>query len=378
MKVIVFYASFGGGHFSAASSIKQYIEANYNGAEVIAVDFLRDANRGINKISTGVYKEVSTKVPKLWGKVYNASDDGFFSKTTPTIFKQLSLSTNKLIQKFNPDYIFSTHAFSSQAIAYLKKKNKTNAKLATVITDFHSHKQWEVGHQYTDYFFVAHEQMRQSLINNGIDPNKVFVTGIPLSTKFLQNFNKEEIKKSFDLDINKKTILFFGGGQQGLATSKVLRIFENFIDSLGDQYQLIAISGKNQKVEKNFREIVMEHGQEDNVQVYGFSNEVAELMAVSDLVVTKPGGLTVSESLASGLPIFMINPIPGQEVQNTEFLEENGVGVLLEKSTATKKAISEILSSTKMLNQFKINAKLLAKRNSTRDIVETVIGKPTK
>ena len=370
MKILIFYAAYGGGHLSAAKSIKQYIDDHYKDAETEMVDCIKYINKDIDKLTTLAYKEMAKNAPWAWGKIYNQSQHGAMAHISNGANKLMSIKLHKLFDEFNPDIVISTHPFGSQMTAYLKRKGKTNCILASVMTDFASHDQWLVGNEQIDYFFVSHEGMKKDISKKGIDESKIFATGIPLSNRFLKHFNREEIKKSFDLDLNKKTILFFGGGEFGLGKSATINILNAFINDLGNEYQLIAISGKNEKMRHAFEETV---GNNPNVQVYGYTNEVPELMSISDLVVTKPGGLTISESLASGLPIVIINPIPGQEVENAEFLERAGVAVWIRKTEKPDEVVSDLLSNPKQIEHMKIRSKLMAKRYSTRNICKKLL-----
>ena len=313
---------------------------------------------------------MAKKAPWAWGEIYNHSQKGTMSHISNGANKLMSFKLNKLFEEYNPDIVISTHPFGSQMTAYLKSKGKTNCVLASVMTDFASHDQWLVGHEFIDHFFVSHDGMKKDIITKGIPASKIHATGIPLSNRFLEHFNKKDIKLSFDLKLEKKTILFFGGGEFGLGKDKTLKILKAFIDNIGDEYEIIAISGKNPKMQEKFEELV---GDNPNVQVYGYTNEVPELMSISDLVVTKPGGLTITESLASGLPIVIINPIPGQEVENAEFLEKKGVAVWIRKAENPGQAVSELLSNPEQLRHMKIRSKLMAKKHSTADICKILI-----
>ena len=371
MKILIFYAAYGGGHLSAARSIKQYIDENYEDVETELVDCVKYINKGLDKITTLAYQEMAKKAPWAWGEIYNHSQKGTMSHISNSANKVMALKLNKLFDEYQPDIVISTHPFGSQMTAFLKSKGKTNCILASVMTDFASHDQWLVGHEYIDYIFVSHDGMKKEIISKGVKASKVHATGIPLSNRFLQHFNRKEIKSSFDLDINKKTILFFGGGEFGLGKDKTLKILKAFIDNIKDEYQIIAISGKNVKMQEKFEALV---GDNPNVQVYGYTNEVPELMSISDLVVTKPGGLTITESLASGLPIVVINPIPGQEVENAEFLERKGVAVWIRKTEDPEQAVSELLSNPEQITHMKIRSKLMAKKHSTEDICKIILG----
>ena len=210
------------------------------------------------------------------------------------------------------------------------------------------------------------------IIDKNINKSKVFVTGIPISNRFLQKYSKQEIMAQYQLDENKKTILFFGGGEFGLGKTRTFQIFESFLKCTLP-IQIIAIAGKNKKMKITFEEIVKKYNKQNTVKILGFTNQVPELMAISDLVVTKPGGLTTSESLASNLPMVVINPIPGQEKENAEFLEENEIAVWIKKSDDNDKIINDLLSNESKLNQMKKNTNILAKPNSTAEICNILL-----
>lgn len=373
-KILIFYASYGGGHLSAANSIKQYIDENFPDFETNLVDCMLYVNKPINKITTSVYKQMAKRFPWAWGEVYNHSQKGPIAHISSTANNLMAKKLLKLIKEYQPDIVISTHPFGSQMVSYLKRKALTDCKLATIMTDFAPHDQWLVGKEQVDYFFVSHEKMRQELIDAAnIPENKVFATGIPLSNRFLKHYNKTEIMNSLGLNPEKKVILFFGGGEFGLGRETTINILKAFINNV-TEHQIVAISGKNEKMNKEFNKLVHEEHVENIVKVLRFTKQVPELMSISDLVVTKPGGLTTTESLASGLPIIIINPIPGQEEENAEFLENAGVAVWLRKHDDFNTVISDLLVDTKKLHKMKVNTKLLAKKNSTKDICTIVLS----
>lgn len=228
------------------------------------------------------------------------------------------------------------------------------------------------GHENTDYFFVAHDKMKEYLISKNIPENKVFATGIPISSRFLKEYNKKDILNEFELQENKKTILFFGGGEFGLGKTRTVQIFEDLVKNF-DDVQVIAIAGKNPKMKMAFEEIVSNYNKQNNIKILEYTNKVPELMYISDLVISKPGGLTTSESLASGLPMVIINPIPGQEEENAEFLESKNIGIWIRKHDSSYEILEFLLSNPDKLEQMKINTRLLAKKYSTQDICKIIL-----
>lgn len=371
-KVLIFYASYGGGHLSAANAIKQCIDENFSDFETKLTDCMLYVNKPINQITTTAYKEMAKKFPWAWGEVYSHSQKGPIAHISSTANNLLARKLLKLLREYKPDIVISTHPFGSQMVSYLKRKALVECKLATIMTDFAPHEQWLVGKEQVDYFFVSHEKMRQELINDNVPEDKVFATGIPLSNRFLMHYNKIDIMNSLGLNPDKKVILFFGGGEFGLGREQTLKILKAFITH-STHHQIVAISGKNEKMKDAFDKLVKEEHAQDIVKVLSYTNQVPELMSISDLVVTKPGGLTSTESLASGLPMVIINPIPGQEEENATFLENSGVAIWLKKNDDFDTVISNLLADEQKLHQMKVNTKLLAKKNSTKDICNIVL-----
>lgn len=370
-KVLIFYASYGGGHLSAAKSIKEYIDSNYTDVTTEMIDCVKYVNKALDKVTTAAYREMAKKAPWAWEKVYYQSQNGFLSKVSTDSNKIMAIKMAKLFREFNPDIVISTHPFGSQMTSYLKKKNKTNCKLATIMTDFAPHEQWIIGKEYVDYFFVSNESMKEFIEQDESQKGKVFVTGIPISNKFLKNYNRDEIFKLFDLKPNKKTILFFGGGEYGLGKEKTVAILNTLADYTN--IQVVAIAGKNEKMKKEFEEIVKNKNKGDSIKVLPFTDKVPELMHISNLVITKPGGLTVSESLACGLPLVVINPIPGQEEENALFLENSGCAIWIRKDSNPKDILDNILNNDEKLLDMKNHSMQLGKKNSTKDICTTIL-----
>ncbi len=372
-KIIIFYASYGGGHLSAAKSILKYFESNVPSAEVEMIDCIKYVNKPIERMTTAAYREMAKKAPKLWGKVYSGSEKGVLSRISKDSNKLFSNKLNKLLQNKNPDIVISTHPFSSQMVSYLKKKGKVNCVLATIMTDFAMHKQWLIGHENTDFFFVSNENMKNDIVNYGVCASKIYVTGIPMSSRFCESFDREKICEDFKLDSNKKVILFFGGGEFGLGKDKTVQVLKVLLNKLPN-CQIVAISGKNEKMKESFEQLVIECKAQDRAIILGFTDKVPELMSISSAVVTKPGGLTTTESLASGLPMLIINPIPGQEEENALFLEKNGAGIWLKQNEETENIIVQLFNDENKLQKMSECAKLLARPNSTENICKIVLG----
>lgn len=372
-KILIFYGSYGGGHLSAAKSIRDYIEKNYSDSQVELVDCVEYVNKLFNKLTTKAYKDFSKNARWIWKHLYYDSESGSLSRICNTINRLMAIKLNRLIQEFQPDLIISTHPFSSQMCAILKEKGKLNCKVATILTDYAPHNQWLVKSEFIDYYFVAQQGMVDDLVSRGVNKDKIHVTGIPLSSRFLQSYNKQKILEDYGLTSDKNTILFFAGGEFGFGNDKTFNRLKAIIDNLPN-LQVVAVTGRNEKMKERFDELVKTTRTESNIKILSFTNQVPELMSVSDLVITKPGGLTTTESLASGLPLIIIDPLPGQEEENAEFIENSGAGIWVKDSDNIETILLNIFNNPDKLENMKSKARLIAKKNSTQNIVETLLG----
>lgn len=370
-KILILYAKYGGGHLSAANSLYDYIKNNYSDVEVETLDCVEYVTPFLSKISTDAYKFIARKANGIWRNIYYNSPKGFWFKLSDISKKYLANHLLKKFNEFTPDIVISVHPFGSQVTAYLKEQGKINCKLATVFTDFTTHFQWLIGKEFNDYFFVSNENMKKELLDLNIPEEKINITGIPISSKFTQNINSKTIYEELHLDSNLKTILFFGGGEFGLGQTITFKVFNELLNYM-DNYQIIAISGRNKKMYNKFLEY-KEKINNNNIHIIEYSNKVPELMHISNLVVTKPGGLTSSESLASNLPMIIINPIPGQEEENAKFFVNCGAAVWLKENDNISDTLKDILLNENTLNEMSENSAKIAHKYATVEICNKLI-----
>ena len=375
MNILLFYASYGSGHLSAATAIEQYIRENYPDAKTLKIDCVEYINKSINKISTSAYKSIILKTPVLWGQVYKLLKNDTILDITQFSNRFMAKKIFTLFEDFEPDLVISCHPLGGQITSFLKSHKKTNCKLATVMTDFASHKQWLIGKDYTDYFFVSNIEMKTSLISEGIYPNKIYVSGIPISPNFYKNYNKENIYKSLNIEKNKKNIIFFGGGSLGLSSSSNIQaILTSLLQATDESYQIIIISGKNQKLYNDFQKTINNTYHKSQIKLIDFTTELPELLPITSFVITKPGGLTITECISTNVPIIIINPIPGQEKENAQYIADNKMGIWIKATKPTSEYFQEIFNDTKLIEEIKENQKKYSHINSTKNICDILIN----
>lgn len=395
MKVVILSASTGGGHMSAANALKDYI--NSNGSEAVVIDAIEYISPLLNKTVTEVYEYVATKNPILWKMMYKSSNK---KSVNSIIGKTNSLISNKLIpllESHNPDVIVTTHPFTTEMISKLKKHKKTDIPLICIMTDYAPHRTWI--NPYVDAYIVANENMITPMIKMDVESDKIFPFGIPVDDAFFNTQNREELIKELNLKSNIPTILIMAGS---CGLTNIEKIY-NELQSIKQDFQIIIITGKNKKLYENMQNVISgkktgirnrilakisEKAPElkrmrfikryqnqaennkypKNTQLIYFTDEVEKYMSVSDLILTKPGGLTVSEALACNLPMALYDAIPGQEEENANFLVSNNMAVKLNSSDDISKTVSDLISDPEKLRAMKYNCTNFDKSDSLKNI----------
>jgi len=366
MKVLILYVSVGTGHMKAAEALKESIEKQFNGWSVDVLDTLKYINPIIDKVIVSSYLGTLKRSPKLYSMLYTASGTGTgIYDMSKALNKLLAYRLKGLIKDYEPSAIVCTHPFPMQMLSSLKEKNKLNIPTVAILTDYVVHSLWlDSG---MDAFVVANEIMKTEMINRGIPSNIIFPYGIPVSPKFLTAVDRKSLLSELGL-ANKFTVLVMGGGM-GFGN------IENTMASLLDcdiDIQIIAVTGTNQKLKSHLEESAKNSSKK--VLILSYTDRINELMDISDLLITKPGGMTVSEALVKGLPIFIISPIPGQEEGNASFLIRSGVASKIDNSSQLVEVLSQVANDPVTLNTMRQNSKFLGKPHSSADIA-TLLGR---
>lgn len=372
MKVLLLYAKVGNGHLKAAESIKSALESLEPNIEIDYEDGLEYSSALTNKLIVKGYASLARSAPKLYGTMYTRSDKESINtvgEINKMVNKALTIRLKKMLRKKKPDIIVSTHPFVSHMCAYLKRKGKTNAKIVSIVTDYGIHNMWLEENKYIDRLMVATSEMKSDCIRRyNVPEEKIIVTGIPVSPRFSMEYNKEEILSKLGLEMGKTTLLFFAGGGLGLGKSE--GIFAELINSRYD-FQIIVVTGKNEKQKTRFSNLASKCNK--NIVVLGYTDKVPELMAASDFVITKPGGLTSTECLAMKKPMIIINPIPGQEEQNSIYFTNNGTALRTYKNEPIEHVLDIAVNNKQRVKQLEEMCAVIGKPNSSLDVAHEII-----
>lgn len=361
MNILILSASTGGGHMRASRAIENYMDEYGKDANVKIVDSILYINPILNKTVTSGYVYLATKTPKIYGKIYELTNKE--ERWISFVSRLNYLFANKLlplIDEFKPDVIITTHPFPTEMVSILKAKELINIPLVCIMTDYAPHKAWV--NEKVDAYIVSNDDMVQQMINIGVGEEVIYPYGIPIEQVFFEKEDKDLVLNELELDPNLPTILMMAGS---FGVTNVFKIYEDLIN-MDKEFQVIVITGKNQKLYDEFAKVI-DQSKRHTKLIY-FTDEVNKFMQAADMIITKPGGLTITEALASNIPMAIFDAIPGQEEENAEFLINHNMAIKLEKNKSCTDIIEELLIDKEKLNNMKEACRSFGKNDSSKNI----------
>ncbi|WP_411682525.1 MGDG synthase family glycosyltransferase [Clostridium thailandense] len=366
MKVLILSVSAGGGHGHAAGAIRDYINLNNPDSDIKIVDTLKYINPIIDKVVIGSYLKTIKRTPSLYGKLYTYSE-GDYRLATTISSKFIEIMAYKLLplfEEFSPDILVSTHPFSTEMVSVMKHKYTVNFPAISVITDYYPHGSWL--HANIDAHIVSNCAMVEDMVSKGICKETIYNLGIPVKPSFMEKFDRSVTLKELNLNEHKFTILIMGGS---LGLGKITDVYEKLCNIKQD-IQIIVITGSNQKLYHELTKLKEYSPKETHI--IGFTNTVNKYMQACDLLLTKPGGLTITEALICQIPLGLFSPIPGQEEKNAQFLLKNNLAINLSDIDKCIEVIEELLNCPEKLKLMRINCENFSKPNAGNDIYKLI------
>jgi len=366
-KILILSATFGDGHKQVAKAISEAVEYTLPNASPIILDIMEWIHPYLYPVSLFVYKRGIKRFPQVYSYFYKKTRvKNSFSTKLNSLFTFGLQTMLEVIQRIKPRVVVSTYPFAAGIISKLKEQGLINIPAVTIITDYTDHSYWI--HPYTDLYIVGSNQVRDRLISLGIEDDKIKNTGIPVRQKFIESQPRELLLEKYGMNSNKFTLLLMGGGDgfigKGRSTFRAL-------ESVSQTLQLIIVCGRNKKLKKQL-ELELKDYKHD-VLLLGFCENIQELMAISDLMITKPGGVTTSEALAMGLPLLIYHPLPGQEEDNAEFLWKSGLAFLAKTENDLILKIESILNDSRDLKSMQQLTEPYQTRTSSFDALNVIV-----
>lgn len=365
-RIILMYISEVSGHRSATMAIEKAIKTFEPKAEILNINAFNYTNPISEKVVNRIYMEVIKRTPKIWDYLYdNPGVVKSLEKIKQYIHKSNSPKLKKLFDEFNPDIVVCTQAYPCGMVADYKKTYGVSLPLVAVLTDYIPHSYWV--YDMVDYYITPSEDVSARLEKKGVMPSKIKPYGIPFDQKFNQPLNSKEILGKLNLNPQKPVVLIMGGGQ-GLGPIKTI---VKSLEKSGHDIQELIVTGTNKKLFRSLKREI-KHCKK-SIHLFGFVENIHELMRVSGVIISKPGGVTTAEVLSMGLPMVIVKPIPGQEVNNTNFLTSKAAAIKVDEPKEVHRIIDELLKDKAKLAHLAQAAAKIAKPNASLDIAKLLL-----
>ncbi len=381
-RILILTASVGAGHIRAAEAVELALKQLSPNAHIRNVDLMTCATAAFRRVYSKWYLDLVSKAPHLLGYFYDMTDRAPSPKSPRDKFRLMVERAN--LTKLTPiledpagggwDIVVNTHFLPAEIIARLRRKKKwiTSGHTGkpvpqfTVVTDFDAHGLW--ANDPTDHYFTATEEAAISLGRWNVPREIVSITGIPIHPVFAQSKQSQVCRAKHGLSTDRAVVLLLAGG---FGVGPIEQLFEA-IFKVQKPVHLAVVCGKNEALKKTLSKFHVPAPHK--ATVIGFTKEMDELMAAADIVVSKPGGLTTSEILARGAAMAIVNPIPGQESRNSDYLLENGAAIKINSASVLPHKLNLLLADQKKLASLRANAKSLGHPRAAFDVARAVLN----
>ncbi len=362
--------SAGTGHVRAAESLKETAESLYPDVTTVHVDVMEMVSNLFRKLYAGSYIKIIDRHPALWGYLYEKTDK---LKNEPSPVDRLRLSIERLnlrklktwLKETRPEHIICTHFLPAHLLSRMILKGKYSRPVWLQVTDYDIHALWVIKN-ITGYF-AASEEVTWRMIDRGLEPDRIHVTGIPVMPAFTRPLSRKDCAAQLGVNPEKMTILMMSGGS---GVGGMYKVSERVLKVNGD-FQLIVLTGKNERLLKDLNELASKY--KGRLFPLGFTNSVERVMAVCDLAIIKPGGLSTAECLVMGLPMLLISTVPGQEERNATYLLENGAALKAYDAAGLEYRLYTLLKDRNLLHRMHENVIGLARPDAAQNVIRTVM-----
>lgn len=368
MRILIATVTAGAGHLQAAAALEEAWKQLRPDDELCRVDVLDFTSKLYRKAYATGYMKVAEHLPELYALLFKKTDNpallAKLSRFRRGAARAASEGFVRYLKRFKPEVVLCTHFLPPEILGNLEDKAgaEITPKIVSVVTDFEAHALWT--EPSVDLYCVAAEETKARMTARGVAPESIVVTGIPISGKFSIKVDEDAVLKRMGLRDDSPVVLVLSGGFGMGPVAEILRELNKFQEPI----QIVVVCGRNEELRRELA--VAERGHPTHV--LGFVNNMQELMAISSLIITKPGGLTTSEALALGRPIFILNPIPGQETANSDFLLEHGAAAKANRVEDLPFKLGQLYGSHRLKDMAKA-AKKLGRPQAAKDICQEVI-----
>lgn len=363
--ILIISASIGSGHDRAANALATALQSRYPLTQITVVDFMDGDSSYLNSFMKETYLKMIRLSPNIYDLLYRWSHTGRQGTEMGNLMaRMMKASMKRLIKRYQPDWIIATHPFPCGTAAYLKKTGIIHTPLAGVITDFAVHRLWVYSE--VDCYFVAAPEMRDDLLKQGVSAEKICVTGIPIDSRFSASVDRLTGIRDLGLADDRFTVLVMGGGMGLGGLQQAMEV----LNTLPVDLQMVVVAGKNKDLYRQLQHVTASFSHE--VRLLGYTNRVPELMAAANVLITKPGALTISEALTMKLPMLLYEPIPGQEKENAAYLDAKGAAFWVRDEIDLRRLLMEMIVNSPVMADIQENAGKLGQPRAAENIARII------
>jgi processive 1,2-diacylglycerol beta-glucosyltransferase len=369
-KILVLSASVGAGHLRAAQAVELALRELAPEAEVQNLDVLELTNAAFRKLYGKAYLDLVNQAPHVLGYLYDLLDRVPSKQRKSDRLRLLVEKMNlgrflRLLRQGGWDVVVNTHFLPAEMLASLRARGEVQTPHFTVTTDFETHRMWV--NQPCDHYFTATDEGAAYLVHWGVPAADITVTGIPIHPVFRHPADRKACLAKHGLVGDRPIVLQLAGG---FGVGPVEQILDEVL-SIEQPLEIVIVAGRNEELKARLdaKAFAPRH----LVHVVGFTQAMDEFMAAADLVVTKPGGLTSSEALARGAAMVIVNPIPGQESRNSDYLLENGAAIKINHLGTVAFKIGQLLAEPSRLQRLKDSARSLGRPDAAFAIARAAL-----
>lgn len=367
--ILIVHASLGSGHISAAEALGEAIRLQ--GKDAIVIDVLDYASAVLRLALNQYFKQTTERTQSLYKLLYSRSDaadveEAFSSNKLLTTLERPFLSQfEQLVSDLRPEAIVAVHPIPAHVLAHNKQEGSISQPIYVVVTDFMAHSTWLVPE--VERFFVPGDFTARILKNRGVPDERIAVTGIPVRLEAADHKDPTELRGVHELPIDQPVISLFGGG---LDPDRVRLMVSQLLEGQTPG-MLVVVAGRNEGLEDALADLG--DGPHMRLRVLGMIDYIDDLITASSLVIGKPGGLTVSEVMARGTPMIIIDPVPGQEEWNADVIAGAGAGIQLRMPETVPPAALYLLSQPERLAQMCSQAQIIGRPRAAHDVASRIL-----
>jgi len=355
------------GHIKAAEALEKSFAADPRVAQVVNNDALQYTNKLFRDFYSKFYASLVRTAPNFLGWWYKASDEPWRTDRMRHMIDRLNTKPLvRYIRTFDPHMIVCTHFMPAGIISHLIASQRLDTQLSIVVTDFDFHAMWlsRAFHRY----FVAIPETKAHLEMLGLPAERITVSGIPIDPVFREPVDRAAVCRDLGL-VPDKPLLLLSAGALGFGSTEFVL---DQLMRLKHPVQIVVVCGRNKELRVRVERkasLCLRGG----IRVFGYSSEMHRLMQASDVFIGKPGGLTTAEALACGLPMCVVNPIPGQEERNCDHLLEEGIAVKCNDLTTLPFKLERLLDDPVRLARMRERARRFARPEAAETVARTLI-----